>query len=69
MEITKARNCKVGTKLVYDWQIDTGTFEYNASPEEYVEADRTESRFSRKQETVENKQPLLARRGSSETPF
>ena len=69
MEITKARNCKVGTKLVYDWQIDTGTFEYNASPEEYVEVDHTESRFSRKQETVENKQPLLARRGSSETPF
>lgn len=70
MEVTKARNCKVGTKLVYDWQIDTGTFEYNASPDEYTEVERTESRFARRgPQQVENKQPIVPRRGSSETPF
>ena len=73
MEITKARNCKVGTKLCYDWQIDTGVFEYNANPEDIVETEETESRFarnnSRRNEPVENKQPLIARRGGSQTPF
>lgn len=71
MEVTKARNCKVGTKLCYDWNIDTGEFSYNASPEEYSETSRTESRYSRhsNNEEVENKQPIMPRRGGSQTPF
>lgn len=28
IEITKARNCRVGTKLQYTWDIDTGTFTF-----------------------------------------
>lgn len=67
MEITKARNCKVGVKLCYDWQIDTGVFEYNASPEEFVDVAEPQSKYSKK-EPVENKQPLT-RRGSSQLPF
>lgn len=71
MEIIKARNCKVGTKLCYDWDIDTGTFSYNASPDEYSETTQTESRYNRRSEPreVENKQPLMPRRGGSEMPF
>lgn len=71
MEITKARNCKVGTKLCYDWDIDTGKFSYNASPDEYSETTQPESRYSRRSEPreVENKQPLMPRRGGSEMPF
>jgi len=71
MEVTKARNCKVGTKLCYDWTIDTGEFSYNASPEEYSESSKTESRYSRhnNNEEVENKQPIMPRRGGSQTPF
>lgn len=71
MEVTKARNCKVGTKLCYDWNIDTGEFSYNASPEEYSETSRTESRYSGhgNNEEVENKQPIMPRRGGSQTPF
>lgn len=72
MEITKARNCKVGTKLVYDWRIDTGEFEYNANPDELTEVEETESRFNRSRnrndEPVENKQPLT-RRTTSVLPF
>ena len=71
MEVTKARNCKVGTKLCYDWQIDTGTFEYNASPDELNETEEVESRYqqrSQHREPVENKQPLT-RKQSSPLPF
>ena len=70
MEITKARNCKVGTKLCYDWDIDTGTFSYNASPEEYSETTKVESKYRRSENTeVENKQPVLPRRGGPQLPF
>lgn len=73
MEVTKARNCKVGTRLCYDWQIDTGVFEYNANPDDLVETEETESRFtrnrSRNDDPVENKQPLVTRRGAAQTPF
>lgn len=60
MEITKARNCKVGTKLTYNWDIDTGNFTYNANPEE--ETEEVTSRYSRQntqqREPVVNTQPL-----------
>lgn len=69
MELPKNRNGKVGVKLVYDWQIDTGVFEYNASPEEYSEVERPQSRYTGNQQPVENKQPIVARRGSNQTPF
>lgn len=70
MEVTKARNCKVGTKLCYDWDIDTGTFNYNASPDEYSEEEHVESRYKRSQkEEVENKQPLKARKQTPSLPF
>ena len=66
MEVTKARNCKVGTKLCYDWQIDTGEFSYNANPDEYSESTEPSTR-SHGRELVENKQPLT-RKARSE-PF
>lgn len=69
MEITKARNCKVGTKLVYDWQIDVGRFEFNPSGDDDYSSDDLESRRSSRREPVENKQPLVNRRGSSQNPF
>ena len=71
IEVTKARNCKVGTKVSYDWKIDTGEFEYNASPDEYVETEEHPRRYenNRQQQPAENKQPLVARRGSTENPF
>jgi replicative DNA helicase len=71
IEVTKARNCKVGTKVSYDWKIDTGEFEYNASPDEYVETEEHPRRYenNRQQQPTENKQPLVARRGSTENPF
>lgn len=69
MEITKARNCKVGTKLCYDWDIDTGTFSYNASPDEYSETENVESRYRSNTNKVENKQPLKTRKVTSELPF
>ena len=69
MEVTKARNCKVGTKLTYDWQIDTGVFEYNASPEEFSEVTTTQSKYATNNSLVENKQPLVARKGNSALPF
>lgn len=69
IEVTKARNCKVGTKLCYDWQIDTGIFEYNPSPNEYSEVEEVHSKYQRKkEEPVENKQPIRARRGA-QNPF
>jgi hypothetical protein len=69
MEITKARNCKVGTKLVYDWQIDVGRFEFNPSGDDDYSSDDLESRRPSRHEPVENKQPLVNRRGSSQNPF
>ena len=66
MEVTKARNCKVGAKLSYKWTIDTGEFEYNEDPDEYSEtteeSPRSQSHYQRRQpEEVENKQPLTRR--------
>jgi replicative DNA helicase len=71
IEVTKARNCKVGTKLSYDWQIDTGIFEYNPNSDELHEEEHVESRYTRPQSRgpVENKQPLVARRNNNEMPF
>lgn len=70
IEVTKSRNSKVGTKLTYDWQIDTGVFEYNASPEEYAEVNTSPSRYtSNNNQPVENKQPLVARKGNNQLPF
>ena len=71
MEITKARNCKVGTKLVYDWQIDTGIFEFDARGAEFDEpTQHAQSRYAggQQEQRVENKQPLT-RRTSAGTPF
>ena len=76
MEVTKARNCKVGTKLCYDWQIDIGKFEYVENDDDYSDSDEVESRFSgnnnsvgRGTRQVENKQPLTVRRGNNQNPF
>ena len=72
MEITKARNCKVGVKLCYDWNIDVGEFTYDASAgdfEETLETSESRQRNARQQPQTENKQPLVARRGSSSNPF
>lgn len=73
MEITKARNCKVGTKLVYDWQIDTGIFEFD--PQGGGEFDEPTSHAKSRYEggrqnerNVENKQPLT-RRTTTTNPF
>ena len=70
MEITKARNCKVGTKLVYDWQIDVGKFEFNPNPDDDYASDTVESIVNSKQrQPVENKQPIVNRRGANQNPF
>ena len=71
MEVTKARNCKVGTKLCYDWQIDIGKFEFNPSEDDYNDPDSVVSnvRQSNNRQPVENKQPIVARRGSNQNPF
>ena len=70
MEVTKARNCKVGTKLVYDWQIDVGKFEFNpGGDDDYNSDENLESRRPNRKEPVENKQPLVNRRGSNQNPF
>lgn len=66
--VTKARGCPVGAKLAYNWNIDTGVFEYNPD-EDFSETEVTESRFSnRKSDEIENKQPLTRRKNSA-TPF
>jgi len=70
MEITKARNCKVGTKLVYDWQIDVGRFEFNPNPDDDYASDTVESIVNNRQrQPVENKQPIVNRRGANQNPF
>ena len=73
IEIPKNRNGKVGIKLSYDWHIDTGEFSYNANPDEFTDTEETESRYRRTENTrqheVENKQPILPRRGGAQTPF
>jgi len=73
IEIPKNRNGKVGIKLSYDWHIDTGEFSYNANPDEFTDTEETESRYRRTENTrqreVENKQPIMPRRGGAQTPF
>jgi replicative DNA helicase len=71
IEVTKARNCRVGTRLCYDWNIDIGEFEYNPDEGELVEEEHTEPRYARQQnnEPVENKQPLTRRNITSPLPF
>lgn len=73
IEVTKGRNCKVGTKLCYDWQIDTGELEYNANPDDSSDVEESESRFSRRRnsdsDVVENKQPLTRRAQTNPLPF
>ena len=72
MEVTKARNCKVGAKLTYSWKIDTGIFEFIEEDDCRAESklDQPSSSFSpRQHKPVENKQPIVARRGSSSNPF
>lgn len=69
MEVTKARNCKVGTKLCYDWQIDVGKFEFNPSDDDYNDSDNIVSNTRQTRQPVENKQPIVARRGSNQNPF
>lgn len=70
IKVVKSRNSKVGTKLCYDWDIDRGHFEFNANPDEYSGGADIESMFSgKRQRTVENKQPIMPKRGQSETPF
>lgn len=71
MKILKNRNGKVGTELCYDWQIDTGTFEYNPSPEEFSDTERVESRYNRESSGVrdmDSQQPLT-RRTTTVLPF
>lgn len=72
LEVVKARNCKVGSKLSYKWNIDKGVFEYT-DEDDYSDCEEpTTSRNSipvRQRQSVENKQPIVARRGSSENPF
>lgn len=70
MKILKNRNGKVGAELCYDWQIDTGEFEYNPSPEDFSDTERIESRYGRSNQTeeVENRQPLT-RRAANQLPF
>lgn len=73
IEVPKNRNGKVGIKLSYDWHIDTGEFSYNANPDEFTDTEETESRYRRTENTrqheVENKQPIMPRRGGTQTPF
>ena len=73
IEVPKNRNGKVGIKLSYDWHIDTGEFSYNANPDEFTDTEETESRYRRTENTrqreVENKQPIMPRRGVVQTPF
>lgn len=71
IEVTKARNCRVGTRLCYDWNIDTGEFEYNPDEGDLVEEEHTEPRYARQHnnEPVENKQPLTRRNITSPLPF
>ena len=70
--VKKNRNGPVGVELTYDWDIDTGVFEYNPNEGEYSEQEETRSNYSnsvggnRRTEQVENKQPL---RRTSATPF
>lgn len=72
MELIKARNCKVGIKLSYDWDIDHGEFTYTETDvdDDYNSSDNIESRNKRQSSApVENKQPLVRRQGSNEMPF
>jgi replicative DNA helicase len=72
IEVTKARNCKVGTKLMYRWEIDTGYFEFEVNgefnEEEEEESSNSNSNnnhnshnYHRQEKEVELKQPLHAR--------
>lgn len=65
IEVVKARNCPVGAKLKYDWNIDTGEFEFNSLGDSLDEgthsssnnADRYTKRNDNEQPVI-NQQPL-----------
>lgn len=68
MELTKSRNSRVGVKLVYDWQIDTGTFTFSAGDDDnqVSERGRAASNFPsrRQQPQPELNQPIRPKRNN-----
>lgn len=66
MELVKARNCKVGIKLTYDWDIDKGIFTYNDSPES--DSEEVTSRYQRENRDAENRQPIR-RQSAADVPL
>lgn len=61
MEVKKNRDGAVGVKLAYDWDIDSGTFEYNPDSGQYSESEEVSStRYERRTEQPVNRQPLRA---------
>ena len=68
MELTKSRNSRVGVKLVYDWQIDTGTFTFSAGDDDNQVSDRgrAASNFPsrRQQPQPELNQPIRPKRNN-----
>lgn len=71
IKIVKCRMGSVGQTFCYDWDINYGKFEYNASPDEVTDAEApVQSRYqARQHEEVENKQPLTRRTSTSQLPF
>lgn len=71
LEVTKARNCRVGTKLTYKWDIDHGVFEFVEEDEYHEESSsqNTSRDIPIRHRQVENKQPIIARRGANNSPF
>ena len=71
IKIVKCRMGSVGQTFCYDWDINYGKFEYNASPDEVTDAEASvQSRYqARQHEPVENKQPLTRRNTTNQLPF
>lgn len=73
MEVKKNRNGRVGVKLCYDWEIDTGLFQYNSDGFEYNEQEEPTSRYSNSSSvtkaTTENNQPLVRVTSTKANPF
>jgi replicative DNA helicase len=59
IEVTKARNCRVGIKLVYDWQIDIGKFSFSANDDDTQVSDRNRGDFPTRQGRRQQKEPEL----------
>ena len=73
MEIVKARNCEVGLKLCYDWDVDRGIYSFVENPDDGEEEQPVESNFTRnsqqrQQRDVEIDQPLT-RQVTKPLPF